>query len=400
MKNCKLHLLLFILLSMSDRAHCSYKNDVMYEAKNVLINYVDQNLSDSQLVNCGIIIKKLEQDNLAVSIYDKQIELEADYKLDSAQKKAILMAICRLNSSGRPFFKQSSWIQSGFKIYSMAKHGIWYFDRVIWNKNFYDYSEGNGISFVTEYEDDDNDGFNIKKIDDYKLVFPEMSLMSVNGCSYSEELINIIRKLVKDEYSDAINLDDNSIHDWNADFTKYVIETTIIDSAELLSRKFDFIKKLWNESISITVKFPRFEDNNSSDIENINPEFKVSMIIQGNKLNSFLVALMRLKVKVDRFFDLYPYNIVSDGPIYSFDFTVGNNTRYLLYIRDYEPYIGLVGVSRLRSLNDDSNTKDNDSISSVISEGVFYSPELYRIVVSFFSDIARQEFLDKKSDVN
>ena len=344
------------------------------EYSSALRTYISQNLSGGQLANYGVILKFNAKKDLRISIHNENQKITKNYILKDVQKKAILMALCRLNSSGSMFFSRASWIKSWFTLYSYPEEKIWHFGSVVWNEDFYGYCTGYGVEII---EDGKRSGELSSKSFPVG-AFPEDVFMRMENNSYAKELFDVIRNLAPAEDSNIFDLDDKSISNRDLNFTKYIAGTIQNDSVDMLARKYDFITSFWNVSVKVSVESYRgfaFRDPNNDSKE-------ISINLEGDNLNGFLIGLMRLRMNAEKIYGRYFYSSMKTGAsTYLLHFTIPNHGKYKIRITN--DLNDVLCIER-------EGYELADESAEVIPIGIFYSPEFYRIVISLFANIASE----------
>ena len=363
MKNVNLLILFTVVISASSLCNASVNgNDMSKHDIDILAQSSTSilNLNDSELINLWMTIGLYFEDDLKVHIEAENLNMT--YDLNDRLKTSVLMSFLRMSPARRipdiddDFFEKRSLIE----IYSKKNP-----DRKISiDANFY----RNMILRVSLKNDDGGIYWNLSN----KLIFGKSTFY------YGKELLDQIRLIVKNRnigYESNFSSVENFALD-DALYENVIINNTIVNDTSELIFMYDFICRNWNSSAKISY----YDERESTD----------GFTINGDKLRSLLISMMRVGLNIGEFANAYSFEhfATKDGAIYKMSLNISGSPKYIIYIKD--GYNNFVGIRRM------GETKD-DSIDVIPSDGSYYSPELYRIVTSLFSDIIRIYYFDRKS---
>ena len=358
MKN---YILVFIL---SVLYHClcfgsngALANDEQYEPsvecrvefKSVADKFVFQDLTESSLVNLFELIAKRSDDKL----YCKEFGSESIKTLKN--EKAFLMSLLRLNNKNQTYPRIDPKEISYLDVFSQGKEGHKLGLSV--NRTVKALSVIDFIPFV---------------LNGQKWDYPSEVWAGFSGWQYSEEVFSTLDGFVGSSKKSADTQEYPSDFD---SFQKYIVSWNKNVSEKELQNRYDFIKYMDSNNISI---------------------YANGMPIQKCRRNAFCMGLVRLRLgvsplgifpeKYDQDFSSSVSKKYFDGRIYELTVDFPDGDKYLFFIKEWKENI--VGIKRLSLAND-------GIIQSAMPEsGAYYSPEFYRIIISLFADIARQELLE------
>lgn len=315
------------------------------------------------LVNNGLVVMNAADSKLYLSNKHKYDDANFKILLDDCQKKAILMAILRLNSFNVP----DIYIDNFDKY---RKEDILY--AILYN----DFK----LTIPLAISRDSNLIYSCVLKDPTELFFeiPYAQEISSYGV-YSKELKDLIRNILKDKILMKDSLD---VFPKESIIDRFILKHCENDSKAALIQKFDYLKEMWDKSIRVSYSYVYIE---SGEMKSRTYEMELC----GDKWQAMLVALMRLKINIGTYVTVYLRKdnlVIGDGGFNKLKMEFPDGKSYIFYIK-----VGVENIVGIRRVDADI---DNNIESPVIpDEGGYASPELYNIIISLFADIAREEFL-------
>ena len=342
-----------------------------------LKKYIYQNLTDGVLLNYAMALIDYNKEELFAVYKENGINLKI--KLSGKYKKAVLLSIMRLNSSGEiPYPKEDAFKGNSLSIETSDGFCLWRFSSIHWYKNVF--VNANGI------------GFESKCPNEIERLFPRNSLISLSGWAYDDEFFNVIREIMRGNIKQSIEAkSDLSFFDDN--FYAHILKNCTNYSVDELVLGVDFFIRMWNENIKLSLV-------DSSGRMSLANGFN-DLELKGNDLKVFIMALLRLKINLSHAYQTVnldfnaPSIFSADGRVYSLILSIEGMDKCIINIKeDLDEFVGIKQLSK----------NGNHANKLPIQEGVYYSPELYRIVISLFSNIVsnivRDKFLEESSDTN
>lgn len=307
--------------------------------------YVSQDLPQSALFTVGEIAMKLANGNLNISIDDiwNNEIIQKEISLSDKEKKSLLMALIRANFT----YQNEDLFDFSNKndIYTFAI-GSTQMQSPIWAVNT------NLKSFV--YVTDMIATPFIKN--DEIIAWPRSTYSFGGGAHFSTELSNVL--------SMALNMTPKSAVDGGVDdesFKGRFVDNIINESFEQLLLQFEEIQKLWKGTAY--AKCVLLEDG--------------KIPLNEERFKALLISIARLRVVVGK--NEYRSVLFENNPIkipeYGLKLELPSKKNIYISIQDKE---GIIYV------------KNIDRVPLIIADGAYYSPELYNIILSIFSDIARE----------
>lgn len=362
----------FSFQNQTDKNYTSMSFEDERDFLSIIKKYVYQDLSESALVASGLVM-----------MYYEERPLEFWYKTSSekillpftdSSKKALLMSIMRLDAGGgmnEDFMEKVFPLKNGFEFFgkfreknlskihpAFAQIAARWIGKIDWGKEF--------VAF-------ENSGFLLTNFD-MEISFPWWPLFANGqGDHRSKEFFDVLKKIVPKDKRDA---SDEPFPDTeeNMDYAKYVVANTCSISFEQLSRQFDYMKAVWNETSE--VEFP-----------SISPD---SMTLCGERFRALVIAVLRLKVST--------LNVGFKSLLYKQEpeFVSGNKE----FIAHFDmPNSGELKIAVRPSMENCVFIKSDGDCSSVFpSDGGYYSPELYKIILSISSDILCRNIMLNKTN--
>lgn len=367
MKKC---ILLFFIMIANSMFASSYTDPYKSLCGHINLfspGYCD--LNDYALINSFIVASEMVDSNDAV-VRIKMNSEQSEFDLsDTNIRKALSMAILRsISVSSTLFVDNGIKIELTDEIWVNARLSSW---------NFLMTSVENMVccikySGLAENIFKDENGVPTS-------VYSDGVWMNFYGNRYSKELAGIIRTISKIKNKEAKN--ENSVFDFYKNHLKEC-------SPEELAAKYDFYQNMKGKCIELQAGMLGSDRLGIKKKDGGKP-----LILSGVRNNAFLIALMRLKLSADELDDVYhPYLAkykTLNGPVTELQLKLADGSRYLLYIKAGKRNI--VGIHLIESSNEETK-------AGMPSDGVYYSPELYRMIITAFSDMVYKEYLGKYSN--
>ena len=330
--------------------------------------YCDSN--GSALINSIIAVDDLDGD---VNVWIFENNIKRDFKLkDVKLRKAMSIALLRAVSI------DPNLILKEYNLQIKRLHQICInSDNNAWRLFQTDLSDSL-IYFFSNSKLMENIGYSIKRGEErfFPNIFPEGMHTNLLGYQYSRELASIVRNVLK--------LDDDLPPEklpFLQLLEKHLKECTIDE----LAKKYDF----YNENKERAIEFQAGRLG-SEKYKIASVKAGAPLILFGDRSNEFLVALLRLRLSVTNLRTIsFPYDdsVKSlNGAIIELQMKLPDGSRYLIYVKSGMK--DAVGVHAIESSNEVTTV-------GMPSDGIYYSPEFYRMVISVFADISRKEYLEK-----
>ena len=337
----------------NDSGRCDYSDYIDYirsgyrESKfeSVAYEYVNQSLGESALVNLGFFILEKELAGIKLRVISENESL--DFDLNNDQTKAFLTALARQDLSliNIPCKRE----QNDIVCMIIFKLSDSMFDR------YFKYSILDDVGFlnVSTYMKD--------------------ACVIINKYNYEKEMLEVVKNFWPARGTPFTIMADNALND----ISGMNIEENIIKRYQCLNydnliEMFDFVRSSWDKPLVV--------DN--------------TIELSLERSRALTIAMVRMRLIVD---GLYNKNAVKtpDGemhyymtdPVYSFKCSFPEIGKYELSVQNNSK--GVVGVKSLNS--------DDDIKKALISDGVYYSPELYNVVLSVFGEIIRKDIIETPS---
>lgn len=335
----------------------------------VFEKYFFHKFSAGELTTRGALIQNIYAEELSLQfikgnqIFDKD---KKTFLLDECHKKALLMAILRINfyNAISPLELKNENLQN-ILIYNSLLQKIWSFYGVDWSMNYCLVGRGYVIN-----------------LENTKNIYPRRALFETQGFIYDKELIDVFRSVIPKE--DIIESGREDLKFCDFEISKSVLKYIRNVDVENLSKMYDLLTKLW-DSEAVVSAYAQKTDKIYLD--------GINMSISGEKWQSLLVAIMRLRVNVEIYAGMNLHTMTPSGaPIYNstipnrLQVTLPSGEKLLLYIGNESNVVGL--------------SVPLDNALSLLVNGIYYSPECYNLVMSLFSELAYKSYLKNSGSVS
>lgn len=309
------------------------------------------NLNEQSVINAGIICMQITGRDTGFSM-----EEGASFKFlkpEDDLKKALAVSLLRaIPINWKALDRQLEDVKGfGSCVKIESKSSQWEFD-IAWRDSIVSLSENTLLDRILE---------------DYGVPF--VSLPDFSSMLYSRELINVFGEIT------AQKMADNGIEKNHSSF-EFLARNIKSSSIEGLVRKYEFYENFKNSTVEFSLS-----DGSPADSE----KSIKSVALSGDRLKAFLLMLMRLQLSADNMGISHRYigkgDLSLDGETYSVKMSLPNGDSSLIYVKN--GFQNIVGIKTI-----------NDNMKAMPGDGIYYSPEFYRMTIGIFAEIARKNFLE------
>lgn len=347
MKNIKKYYLCIFLFSI-----CNGMASNLYWKDELLNKYILQSYSESALAATYAGLMAFSDEDMKMIYSTEKESVRSPVCIDEKQKKALLMALVRLNlhkDANLPF----DYVCSEFDVKSLKNN-----DSIIsGNITLY---EGALIYVHSSFLDAENFL--------ESLYGKNLLLMDVSGYYYSEEFLKILSQIA-DFLEDKLECDNAN----DSFFPKQLTSILNNNDASKLALQYDFLKK--NQESHIIATYEK--------------QPKCSVIIPSNKAHALLLGIFRLRLPVNEH-GLLPSRLLN-GDIERIK--VSGHAEDIIKFS-----IENIGEFRISIMTGMNNVVyiSTPQLGNVFPEnGGYYSPELYNLMLSIYSDMVRCNIVNR-----
>lgn len=334
-----------------------FENNDLIEQANANIG---QDLSEYALLNTALLVLKAGEGSLKLKYYFNGDQDQVEYKdVDDFLKKALLISIYRLN------LDSSYYDKSMDSCWDSNKANTCVFYSQSWDKAFSSFLVDTNLKTVWELR---ASATLFLRQPDY--TYPYFIFACTRSRQYSPEMVNVISKIITDGSFTANN--DKIIECVSSGALSELLEKNRNEPISKLADQFDFLSNAADSKITVSLL------NSSQSALQLSKDRRLALAM----------AIIRMRMRI------------SDIPTNSFTLPSGENVQFFTQLPNKHLKISIGGMGEL-TMSLKSGIKNmiyfkilptgenNENLKAIMPEsGSYFSPELYRLLMSYFSELA------------